>query len=81
MKRPTSRSIVDLGRAFLFTRATTPIFRPKVSALGHGNMDPEKVPKLGAVEQIENLVKIGLSAGDKIKLEHFGPFAQQAAAI
>jgi hypothetical protein len=37
------------------------------------------VQKLDAVDQIKNLLNIGFSACQQIKLEHFGPFAQQAA--
>jgi len=67
----------DLGRAFLYARYNADLSAEGLRALGCGNMDPEKVQKLDAVDQIENLLKIGLSAGEKIKLEHFGPFAQE----
>ena len=69
----------DLGRAFLYARYNADLSAAGLSALGCGNMDPEKVQKLDAVDQIGNLLKIGVSAGEKIRLEHFGPFAQQAA--
>jgi len=42
-------------------------------------MDTEKMQKSDAVDRIENLVKIGLSAGKHIKLEYFGLFPRQAA--
>jgi len=42
-------------------------------------MDTEKMQKFDAVDRIENLLKIGPSAGKQIKLEYFGPFPQQAA--
>jgi patatin-like phospholipase len=67
----------DLGRAFLYARYNADLSAKGLAALGCGNMDPEKVQKLDAVDQIDNLVRIGLSAGEKIKLEHFGPFARQ----
>ena len=51
-----------------------------LDALGCGNMDPGKVQKLDAVDQADNLLKIGLSAGEKTKLEHFGSFAQNGAS-
>ena len=69
----------DLGRAFLYARYNADLSAEGLRALGCGNMDPEKVQKLDAVDQIENLLKIGFSAGQQIKLEHFGPFAQPAA--
>jgi uncharacterized protein len=57
----------DLGRAFL-------------DALGCSKTDPERVQKLDAVDQIENLIQIGLKPGDKIKLQHLGPFVPKAVA-
>ena len=69
----------ELGRAFLYARYNADLSAEGLSALVCGDMDPEKVQKLDAVDQIENLLKIGLSAGQKIKLEHFRPFTRQAA--
>ena len=66
-------------RCRLHARCNADLSAEGLSALGCGNMDPEKVQKLDAVDQIGNLLKIGVSAGEKIRLEHFGPFAQQAA--
>jgi hypothetical protein len=57
----------DLGRAFLDT-------------LGCSKTDPERVQKLDAFDQIENLIEIGLKAADKIKLEHLASFAPKAVA-
>jgi len=69
----------DLGRAFLYARYNADLSREGLNALGCSQMDPEKVQKLDAVDQMDNLLQIGLNAGEKIKLEHFGPFAHQAA--
>lgn len=69
----------DLGRAFLYTRYNADLSGEGLDALGCGKMDSEKVQKLDAVDQIDNLVQIGLCAGKKIKLEHFGSFAERAA--
>jgi hypothetical protein len=69
----------DLGRAFLYARYNADLSAEGLDALGCGKMIPDKVQKLDAVEQIDNLVQIGLSAGKKIKLEHFGSFAERAA--
>ena len=68
----------DLGRAFLYARYNADLSAESLEKLGCGEMDPEKVQKMDGVDQIENLLKIGLSAGEQIKLEHFGPFAQKA---
>lgn len=65
----------DLGRAFLYARYNADLSAEGLETLGCGEMDPEKVQKIDGVDQIENLLKIGLSAGQHIKLEHFGPFA------
>ena len=73
---PLSR---DLGRAFLYARYNADLSAEGLEKLGCEEMDPEKVQKMDGVDQIENLLKIGFSAGQAIKLEHFGPFAQQAA--
>jgi hypothetical protein len=67
----------DLGRAFLYARYNADLSRDGLDALGCSNMDPEKVQKLDGVDQIDNLLQIGLSAGKKIKLEHLGFFAQK----
>jgi hypothetical protein len=69
----------DLGRAFLYARYNADLSAEGLEMLGCGEMDPEKVQKMDGVDQIENLLKIGLSAGQQIKLEHFGPLAHQAA--
>ena len=43
-------------------------------------MDPEKVQKLDAVDQIDNL-QIVLSSGEDMKLEHLGSFVERVATI
>jgi len=37
-------------------------------------MDPAKVQKMDAVDQIENLLNIGEKAGRNIDVKHFGSF-------
>lgn len=69
----------DLGRAFLYARYNADLSRAGLDALGCTGMDPEKVQKLDGVDQIDNLLQIGEKTGDKIRLEHFGSFAKQAA--
>jgi hypothetical protein len=51
-----------------------------LNTLGCSQMDPEKVQKLDAVDQIDNFLQIGVNAGENIKLEHLGSFAKQPAA-
>lgn len=69
----------DLGRAFLYARYNADLSAEGLDALGCGQMDPGKVQKLDAIDQIDNLVQIGLSAGKQIELKHLGPFAKRAA--
>ena len=76
--RSRYEEVIPSGPA-LCARYNADLSAEGLSALGCGNMDPERVQELDAVDQVENLLKIGLSAGEKIKLEHFGSFAQQAA--
>ncbi len=67
----------DLGRSFLYARYNADLSADGLGVLGCGNMDPEKVQKLDAVDQMDNLLKIGLNAGEKVKLEHLGSFVQE----
>jgi len=39
-----------------------------------------RMARLNAVDQIENLIPIGLKAGDKIQREHLASFAPKAVA-
>ena len=68
----------DLGRALLYARYNADLSAEGLDALGCSKMDPEKVQKLDAVEQVDNLLEIGFSAGEKIKLERLGAFGQPA---
>ena len=57
---------------------TVELYPFTLDALGCSKMDPQKVQKLDAVDQVDNLLEIGFSAGKKIKLEHLGAFAETA---
>jgi uncharacterized protein len=70
----------DLGRAFLYARYTADLSGEGLNTLGCSQMDPEKVQKLDAVDQNDNLLQIGMNAGENIRLEHLGSFAKQPAA-
>lgn len=60
----------------------------KTFSFVEGGMTPYNSPtfllfrmaRLNAVDQIENLIQIGLKAGDKIKREHLASFAPKAVA-
>lgn len=70
----------DLGRAFLYARYNANLSRSGLDALGCEEMEPDKVQKLDAVDQMANLLRIGEKAGAAIDLQHFGSFAQRAGA-
>ena len=65
----------DQGRAFLYARYNANLTAEGLSQLGLSTIDPAKVQTLDAVDQIDNLLKIGQVAGQQVKLEHFGSFA------
>jgi hypothetical protein len=66
----------DLGRAFLYARYNADLSRAGLTKLGLSYIDPEKVQKLDAVDQMDNLVKIGTAAAEQIDLKHFGSFVE-----
>jgi uncharacterized protein len=66
----------DSGRAFLYARYNADLSAEGLSALGFSGVDPEKVQKLDAVEQMDNLLAIGRAAANQISLDHFGSFVQ-----
>ncbi len=69
----------DLGRAFLYARYNADLSQKALDALNIGKMDAEKVQKLDAVANIPDLLNVGRAVGkSQVKLDHFGPFAQQA---
>ncbi len=68
----------DLGRAFLYARYNADLSKQGLDELGLGHLEPEKVQKLDAVDQIDNLLAIGRKAGEKqVSLKHYGSFAPQ----
>ena len=52
----------DMGRAFLYARYNADLSAEGLGQLGLGTIDPEKVQKLDAVDQMDNLLKIGTAA-------------------
>ncbi len=67
---------VDRGRAFLYARYNADLSSEGLVRLGFGSVDPEKVQKLDAVDQMDNLLAIGQAAGEQIHLAHFGSFVE-----
>jgi len=66
----------DQGRAFLYARYNADLSSEGLVRLGFPSVDPEKVQKLDAVDQMDNLLAIGQAAGQQIQLEHFGSFVE-----
>jgi uncharacterized protein len=66
----------DLGRAFLYARYNANLSAEGLSNLELPDIDPEKVQKLDAVDQMDNLLKIGTAAARQIDLKHFGSFVE-----
>ena len=67
---------VDRGRAFLYARYNADLSSEGLVSLGFPSVDPEKVQKLDAVDQMDNLLAIGQAAGQQIDLAHFGSFVE-----
>ena len=65
----------DLGRAFLYARYNADLSSEGIDKLGLSGIEPDKVQKLDAVDQMDNLLKIGTAAARQIDLNHFGNFA------
>ncbi|MFL6351966.1 MAG: hypothetical protein ACJ74Z_08975 [Bryobacteraceae bacterium] len=66
------------SRPFVYARYNADLSAEGLDALGCSKMDPKKVQQFDAVDQVDNLLEIGFSAGKKIKLEHLGAFAGRA---
>ena len=63
----------DLGRAFLYARYNAELTAEGLAALGHPDLDPEKLGKLDAIDQIDNLLAVGRSVGRAhVKMSDFG---------
>ncbi len=63
----------DLGRAFLYSRYNAELDKGSLAALGHGDLDPEALGKLDAIDQIDNLLEVGKSvAREHVRMADFG---------
>jgi hypothetical protein len=73
-KAPLVPLSTDLGRRFLYARYNADLSRKGLDALGFPDVDPDKIQKMDAVENIPSLLAIGQKAGDCVSASHFGPF-------
>ena len=48
---------------------------PGLEALGLAHIEADKVPSLDPVDALDDLRAIGEKIGERVALEHFGPFA------
>jgi hypothetical protein len=64
----------DLGRAFVYARYNVDLSKEGLKAMGLGQINPQKVQKLDAVDQIDNLLAIGRTGGKEVSAEHFKTF-------
>ena len=65
----------DHGRFFRYVRYNADLSREALDGLGLEDIDATAVQKMDAVEQIENLSRVGKAVAQKeVALEHFGPF-------
>jgi hypothetical protein len=71
---PLSR---DLGRAFLYTRYNADLSQSAIDTLGLSGIQAKKVQKMDAVDQIDNLIRIGQASAEKqVDLKHVGDFVE-----
>ncbi len=73
-KAPLVPLSTDLGRRFLYARYNADLSQLGLKALGFSNVDPDKIQKMDAVENIPALLEIGKQAGKVVDAAHFGPF-------
>ncbi|MCI0434500.1 MAG: patatin-like phospholipase family protein [Gemmatimonadetes bacterium] len=64
----------DLGRAFLYARYNADISAAGLAAMSLAEIDPGKVAKMDAVDQIDNLRAIGRKAAKQVRIADFGGF-------
>ena len=63
----------DLGKAFRYARYNADLSPSALAGASLGDLDPDRVAKLDAVEQIDNLRRIGRYAARDIDVRSFGP--------
>jgi hypothetical protein len=68
----------DLGRDFLYVRYNAELTTNGLAELGLGDsgIDPEKVQKMDAVDNLDELQEIGAALAKRVDLAHLGAFAR-----
>jgi hypothetical protein len=65
----------DLGRAFLYARYNAELSQEALDAAGLSDIEAAKVQRLDAVNQIDNLIRVGKTYAEKqVDLAHLGGF-------
>ncbi|MGH7503122.1 MAG: patatin-like phospholipase family protein [Longimicrobiales bacterium] len=65
----------DLGRSFRYARYNADLRPAALASAGFNDLDPGRVSRLDAVDQIDNLRRIGRHAGQQVDVRAFGaPF-------
>jgi predicted acylesterase/phospholipase RssA len=65
---------VDAGKAFLYVRYNAELTSDGLSQLDLPDIDPEKVSRLDAVDQVPDLIRIGSAVAAQVDLAHLGTF-------
>jgi hypothetical protein len=61
----------DQGRQFLYARYNAELSEKWLSKRGLGEIDPANVSKLDSVDYIDDLVRVGQTLAQEVKIEHF----------
>ncbi|HKR13166.1 MAG TPA: patatin-like phospholipase family protein [Pyrinomonadaceae bacterium] len=61
----------NLGRSFLYARYNADLSAKWLNSRGLGDIDAAQVSQLDSVEHVKDLVRVGQSVADDLKIEHF----------
>ena len=70
----------DLGRKFLYARYNIHMEQKVLDSLGLEDIAVEDVQKLGSVENIDDLLRIGKRLGEDLNVQDFAPFLPNKTA-
>ena len=62
------------GKLFTYARYDAELSREGLDKLGCPQIEPKTVQKLDSVDGIEDLWKVGVGVGNRVKAEHFAGF-------
>jgi hypothetical protein len=66
------------GRFFRYVRYNADLSQKGLNDLGLADIEAAAVQKMDAVDQIENLSRVGKAVAQKeVSIDHFGPFVDQ----